>query len=173
MPQFQLNKPSRNRKAYDNLSEFAKGYIEAMFFTNCDSGDDNEHLANELGVERLTNASIVAIKRDCDKFLNMIMPDGCFVRQWLDRVDDYSDEQVGHDLWFTRQGHGVGFWSRKELESEARNLWLELGSPRVGEPGWNEYASARETSPGNALSEVARKMGETYVEIYRGWIHHR
>lgn len=171
MPEFILNKPRKS--PYDSLNEFAQGYVEAMFFTNGDCGDDREDLLNELGVTRLTKASIAKIKNDCNAFLSHIMPDGCFVRQWLDRVDGYSDEQAGRDFWFTRQGHGVGFWDRKELESDAQELWRELGCPRVGEKGWNEYASARENSPGNALTAACKAFGESYVEVWRGWIHVR
>ena len=25
---------------------------------------------------------------------------------------DWSDEQIGHDFWLTRNGHGAGFWDR-------------------------------------------------------------
>lgn len=28
----------------------------------------------------------------------------------------YDDDQFGHDLWLTENGHGVGFWCRDELE---------------------------------------------------------
>lgn len=27
-------------------------------------------------------------------------------------TEDWSDEQIGHDLWLTRAGHGTGFWDR-------------------------------------------------------------
>lgn len=26
--------------------------------------------------------------------------------------DEWSDEQIGHDFWLTRNGHGAGFWDR-------------------------------------------------------------
>lgn len=141
MPQFELNTPWR-KHAYDDLDELARGYVEAMFFTNGDTADERENLLNELGVQKLTRASVKRIKRDCNKFTGIIMPDGCFVRQWLDRFPKYSDEQAGRDLWFTRQGHGVGFWERQEL----------------GEAG-------------DALSDAARTLGEHYVYVNRGWIH--
>lgn len=150
MPQFELNTPTRRTSpakphAFYGLSDFAKGYVEAMFFTNGDTGDEREALLNELGVERLTRASVAAIARDCDAFTGKFGPDGCFIQQWLDRSPDYTDAQAGRDFWFTRQGHGVGFQDREELTPEQAET----------------------------LRGAAHAMGETYVECYRGWIHYR
>lgn len=150
MPEFQLNADRYGKHAYYKLSTFAKGYVEAMFFTNGDTGEDDEFLLNHLGVEKLTREAVKDIAKDCDAFLGTIMPDGCFVRQWLDRAGEatdgaYDDERAGHDFWFTRQGHGVGYWDRKELEGEL----------------------------GEGLAEAARKFGEAYPEVSRGWIYHR
>ena len=139
MPQFQLN---TNRNL--SLSEFEAGYVEAMFFTNGDCGDDNENLLNELGTERLTRSALKSIKADCNAFLGVIMPDGCFVRQWLDRCEDYDDSQAGRDFWFTRNGHGVGFWDREELEGEL----------------------------GTELTNAAKRFREINCQVSRGWIYH-
>jgi hypothetical protein len=148
MPKFILNTPPRRKPphAFYGLSEFSKAYVEALFFTNGDTGDDNENLLNDLGVEKLTRDAVANIARDCEAFLSTIMPDGCFAQQWLARAAeqfDYSDEQAGHDFWFSRQGHGVGFWDR--------------GLGELGE----------------GLHKAARGRGEAYCETYRGWIYHR
>lgn len=186
MPEFVLNQPATRHPAnvpagkrphpFYSLSEFARGYVEAMFFTNCDSGDDRENLANELGVERLTRASVAAIKRDCDSFLSHIMPDGCTARQWIDRAaaeSGYDDAQAGRDFWFTRQGHGVGFWDRSELELDL----FELINPAPGLGGWELRRDDREQGPckgtiGDGLSDAAKHFGETCPQIWRGWIHY-
>jgi hypothetical protein len=136
MPEFLLDTAHRG--------SHPRGYVEAMFFTNGDTGDEREFYLNELGTERLTRAAVKDIKKDCDAFLGHIMPDGCFVRQWLDRFEDYDDAQAGRDFWFTRQGHGAGFWDRDQLKES-----------------------------GEALSVAARAFGEAYVETWRGWIYHR
>jgi hypothetical protein len=143
MPEFVLNDNHRAKRghAYHELSDFAKGYVEAMFFTNGDTGDDNEHLLNDLGTERLTRAAVASIAKDCDLFLGSI-------RQWLDEVEanvNYDEAQAGRDLWFTRQGHGVGYWDRDELKKASRT----------------------------ALTMAAKAIGEAYVEVSRGWIYHR
>jgi len=182
MPQFQLNTPPAKAHPFYSLGTLARGYVEAMFFTNCDSGNaEREDHANELGVERLTRASVAAIKRDCDAFESHIMPDGCTVRQWLDRVPDYEEEQAGRDFWLTRQGHGCGFWDREALD-------VDLYAPQEGDSqaevyveGWrvaDDSAAFREGAApvGNirdGLADAAKHFGESYPEIYRGWIHYR
>lgn len=146
MPEFQLNTPNKAHPFY-TLSAFARGYVEAMFFTNGDTGDERENLLNELGVEKLTRKAVKDIAADCDKFLSTIMPDGCFVQQWIARAEEldpsYDETRAGHDLWFSRQGHGVGFWDR----------------------GLGEI--------GDGLDEIAKAIGEAYPEVSRGWIYHR
>lgn len=143
MPEFILSRPARKHPYYA-LDDFAKGYVEAMFFTNGDTGDEREYLLNELGVERLTRAAVKRIAADCRAFLSHIMPDGCFVQQWINRAENYDMEQAGRDFWFTRQGHGVGFWDREELRGEL----------------------------GAGLTAAAEAQGEVYPHVQRGWIYH-
>ena len=45
MPEFMLNSDAR----FESLPEFTKGYVEAMFFTNGDTGADDEDKLNRLG----------------------------------------------------------------------------------------------------------------------------
>lgn len=158
MPEFILNTPPRRTPphAYYGLSEFAQGYVEAMFFTNGDCGSEDEDLLNDMGVERLTKASVKAIKHDCDKFLGTIMPDGCFARQWIDRLADQpgrygdgvpDDRRAGHMFWYARQGHGVA---------------------------WTDDFSSNEPlhDIADGLQDASRAFGECHnVGAYRGWIH--
>lgn len=145
MPEFCLN----DDKPLRMLSDFEEGYIEAMFFTNGDIGDEREHLLNELGTRRLTNKALASIKEDCAAFLaSPIQLNNAFphtAEEVITAQSNYDLAQAGRDFWFTRQGHGVGFWSRDEL-CEA-----------VSGP----------------LSKAAKAQGEAYVETWRGWIYHR
>jgi hypothetical protein len=175
MSQFILNDSAPRTHAFYALDKFARSYVEAMFFTNGDTSDDNENRLNDMGVERLTRASVTAIKRDCDAFKQTIMPDGCFLLQWLARIeDDYSIEQAGCDFWFTRQGHGVGFWDRKELDNDAGYYFAERQAPaQWGDKTKRQFMAVNGKSYGDHFTDAARAMGETYVEISRGWIHIR
>jgi hypothetical protein len=157
MPEFILNaphwfpKPRTQTEAarWSDLRDFACGYVEALFFTNGDSGDEDEFSLNELGADRLTRAAKIAILEDCGAFLSATVKTGplagLFVRQILDN-EPGDDEQAGRDFWFTRQGHGVGFWDRED-------------------DTWSEAAR-------DALSEAARSFRERTAFRQRGWVYY-
>ena len=129
MSQFILNENADTSSI--TLDDFTHGYIEAMFFTNGDTGDDNESLLNGLGIAAITLESMESIKRDCRRFMSET------ATQLEEAINaGYTLESAGRDFWFTRQRHGVGFWSRDELE---------------------------ENDLGEKLSDIARKFGEVYV----------
>lgn len=125
MPEFILNRPHwvpspRTRAERAALAEcadldFVCAYVEALFFTNGDSGDEDEDSLNALGAERLTRESKFAIIRDCADFLNRTVPHpegGTWSVRDLVEAEPGGMGQAGRDFWFTRQGHGVGFWDR-------------------------------------------------------------
>jgi len=150
MPQFYLNEPSRAAHPFYALSDFARGYVEAMFFTNGDTGDEREDLLNELGVERLTRAAVADIEADCAKFWTANESDLSAAKDLEPGSEDFryarevlDDRRLGHLFWYARQGHGVGF----EDDGSADCL--------------------------DRLQNAARAFGEAYCETWRGWIHHR
>lgn len=53
--------------------------------------------------------------------------------------DWWSDTQIGHDLWLTRNGYGSGFWDR--------------------------HLEGADKKEGNRLAGIAKKMGEAYVVL--------
>jgi hypothetical protein len=164
MPQFHLNTPARRVHPFYALDDFSKGYVEAMFFTNGDTGDDREHLLNDWGVERLTHASVAAIARDCAAFKESA---GFALDFALGPMSGYSEEQAGRDFWFTRQGHGVGFWDREEL----RRDMARRPDGTLTDEGESEGLPFL-ASLGDLLTAAAKACGEAYVQAYRGWIYH-
>lgn len=146
MPEFILNANHRGTHPYYALSTFAKGYVEAAFFTNCDTGNQKrEDHANELGVERLTHASVDAIARDCAAFLaTPVGSKGKTIADAITLADaaaGYGEGRAGNDFWFTRQGHGVGYADR------------DIRAPLA-----------------TILTKAAESFGEAHTDIYRGWI---
>jgi hypothetical protein len=122
-------------------SPFVRGYIEAMFFTDTGTGDDAENNLEHANVHELSASAWERITRDCENFQS-------YAKAWLIHAyeaDDYSEEQAGRDFWYTRNGHGVGFWDRPQLEHTA----------------WH-----RKDSLGNALSEMCERYGD--ATLYRG-----
>lgn len=150
MPEFILNDDTRAGHPYAALNDFAKGYVEAMFFTNGDTGDDRENLLNDWGVECLTIDAVADIAKDCAAFWDANAPDlenaEALVpgSEWLRHAKDHLDaRRLGHLFWYARQGHGVGFTDDGNAECLKR------------------------------LQDAARKFGNAYVEAYRKKIHHR
>lgn len=82
-----------------------RAYIEAIYFTETGDTDQPEPDAE------LTPLCKMQAYIDCRNFLRAI-----------DDLTDYvpaAPEQMGHDLWLTRNGHGCGFWDRPELYGQA------------------------------------------------------
>lgn len=115
MTEFSLNHGSPNAaKRFKALDDFTQGYIEAMFFTSTGSPDD-EGLENATLAD-LSDDAWTAIEHDCAAFLASL-PKDHHDRTWIDLACDYAphhydETYAGHDFWYTRNGHGVGFWNR-------------------------------------------------------------
>lgn len=101
------------------FSIFHAAYLEAMAFTELGDSEQPPH-----GSE-LTPESVKEARHDCLQFFQVNGP--LFVDQ---------EEQAGRDFWFTRQGHGVGFWDRPEVYGDEMD----------------------------ELDESARAFGEVYLE---------
>lgn len=86
-----------------NHARMVGAYIQAMQWASTDS-DDNYLDQYELS-EEARQAAIVACARFMDKH-----------RGTMDLLmaihPNYGYEEAGHDLFLTREGHGVGFWDR-------------------------------------------------------------
>lgn len=131
-----------------DLDYFTQGYIEAVFFTECEPGTDasshdpetQSSLHGDCGFADLAPEALERIVAQCAAFQAENAAD-------LDQAyseTDYDSEQAGRDFWFTRNGHGVGFWDRDALD-------------------W--YSADQVTKLGDKLSEAAHAAGEVYVYL--------
>ena len=100
---------------------FTAAYLEALYFTDC--GPDSDYPPDaELTPEYKLRAEL-----DCRRFFNV----------YRELIGD-NIEQAGHDFWFTRNGHGAGFWDRPELYGEQIAAELTLASKLMGET-WPDF----------------------------------
>jgi hypothetical protein len=154
MPEFVME--GRNHAARME-SEFVLGFIEAMFFTESDSSfcaadwftderraqSDAGQLAElpcDVGYSDLHPDSLAAIRADCEAWQAVNAELLAFA---CGPMSGYDEVQAGRDYWFTRNGHGVGFWDREELRRDmARRedgTWTDTGEdeglPFVGSLG--------------------------------------
>ncbi len=108
MPEFVLDhgtaEASKNFRALDS---FTRGYIEAIFFTECHG--DNPELEHatfaDVSVEMLAK-----IAEDCAGFQQLA--DADLQKAYDYAPASYDSERAGNDFWYTRNGHGTGFWDR-------------------------------------------------------------
>lgn len=154
MPQFQLDTSGavaiHGRRsqpnpaeftAWDHLDPFTQGYVEALFFTEeerlCEESDGARHMpevaintatmeshfvgGDSFGFSDLAPCALASIIADCEAFQAR-------AEALLNLAYDqpgYSEEHAGHDFWMTRNGHGVGFWDRRDLKAETpESLWV-------------------------------------------------
>lgn len=95
---------------------FIDAYIEAIYFT--DTGDLDQPANDAELDEYFKRESII----DCLAFYSRIQL----------YLPDESISQAGHDFWLTRNGHGTGFWDRKEVYRKYSQMFTEL-SKQFGE----------------------------------------
>lgn len=125
MPEFILDTAGRvdqpgllRALIWGDLDAFTQGYVEALFFTS--TGDDGEPL--EQGFSDLAPETLARIIADCAAF--RAAPAWVALLEALGNEelgdleadlaakggDPVPDTQAGRDFWYTRNGHGCGFW---------------------------------------------------------------
>ena len=104
-------------------AEILNGLYEAIWFTN----DDD--LGETVWQEQVSAEAALKISNIVDEFITKA---GDLIPQALDK-EGYDIERVGNDLWFTMNGHGVGFWDRGfgDVGQELTNICDEIGELNV------------------------------------------
>lgn len=89
---------------------FFEHYLIAALWSSNDNSDESggEPLDKNYGIEDFAPDSFKKLRADCDRFIDKYAP----VLAALDADGRETADQAGHDLWLTRNGHGVGFWDR-------------------------------------------------------------
>lgn len=87
-----------------NLKAIVRGYRESLQWA---STDDND---NSLEGYEFSQVATDQIVLDCQKFFTDNLD---AINSVLEiSAADYGYENIGHDFFLTRAGHGVGFWDR-------------------------------------------------------------
>lgn len=89
-----------------NLDTVTAHYIACALWASThtdENGDDTP--MDQLDAE-LTPEAKERMHNDCRDFLAYLDAEG------IDATELWTDEQLGHDFWLTRNGHGTGFWDR-------------------------------------------------------------
>lgn len=105
---------------WGNLDAFTQGYIEALFFTENEPGttrsDRNrapkrwakrveegqqKDMPGDFGFRDLAPEALATIMRDCEHFQ---------ADAKVAALIQGREAKAGRDFWYTRNGHGCGFW---------------------------------------------------------------
>lgn len=98
-------------KQYDDDS-FLRGYIDALFFSEEERFTEESGDETAFGIDDIDSKLAFQIYEDCKKFQEANAVD----------LEDVDLEKAGHDFWFTRNGHGVGFWDGDYEEGKGERL---------------------------------------------------
>ena len=128
MPEFVMEGRDHAARAE---SDFVFGFIEAALFTSREPSRNMDEWFTDEAKEAREGGYESSVPADAGYL--QIHPDSlaairAFCQAWQEKHsgllaraygrEDYSEAQAGRDLWFTSQGHGVGFWDRKALQAE-------------------------------------------------------
>lgn len=100
----------------DDLEEMLEAYVECALWSSSanaswdedtqsfveDEKNDASFLDHNFAADDVATESVEAMRADCAAFIEANAED----------LDQMAPEQVGHDFWLTRNGHGAGFWDR-------------------------------------------------------------
>lgn len=105
--------------------DMVSGYLEAALFTSTPE-DDPEGVWDDITIYTLSVEDLIAVRDMIDKFYD----------EYLDIITsaESSYTQIGHDIWYTRNGHGVGFWDRghtKDVEEKLTASAEALGEAHI------------------------------------------
>ena len=96
--------PASSPKPFSDAErdEFYRHYaVAALWSTNDEAGNP---LDNNADLDDIIPDTVRKMREDCNDFIdsNLAALRDCGL----------SVEQMGHDFWLTRNGHGAGFWDR-------------------------------------------------------------
>lgn len=127
------------------LEVAARHYVIAALWADCPEGTNPRPVRNVDSVARERVQEFVA-KIGAQAFARLMSAQDHGYGSHTDCGNvEPAAAAMGHDLWMTRQHHGVGFWDRDTLPEDLRD----------------------------ACTEAAHDMGEPDHEFYRGWFYLR
>jgi len=115
--------------------QILKAYFIAMLWSTMDNSDEQggDPLEDNYGVEDIAKEAVAESKKDIEKFLKLAEEKGV-------ELTKYDTEQIGHDIWLTRAGHGAGFWDG-DYDDDDGEILTEISKilgnkdPYVGDDG--------------------------------------
>jgi len=112
---------NRKQRLTESDVDILNSYLEAALFT------DGEQLENEyedldLSISNIDKNSINSAKKDIATFIKLAK------KQAPTELESYNNDDLGHNIWLSRNGHGAGFFddNNDTLQSIAEKLKEKL-----------------------------------------------
>lgn len=105
----------------DTLDRFTLAYIECALWSSTNPDKEEHCLDRDYCAADIAPETLAAMQADCLEFRKLAG----------EQLDDWTDEQAGHDFWLTRCGHGAGFWDRGKAAGEALTDLTKAYFPNV------------------------------------------
>lgn len=111
-----------------NIDAALRGYITCALWSSNDESDERggEPMDENYSRSDIAASSVRRMRSDVSKF---VKANKATIEQYLNY---YDWEQLGHDLWLTRNGHGAGFWDRDYRGHDGIGEKLTKGAEKLG-----------------------------------------
>lgn len=121
-----MSETRRPRSLAQIRCAFTRGYVEAAFFSTTDQSREGgaDALDAHHSVADLAAQTWDAVVRDCGAFLvaNRELVEACAGHHRAGATVDDAMSHAGRDFWYTREGHGAGFWDGDWPEAAGEHL---------------------------------------------------
>jgi hypothetical protein len=116
---------------WNEIDSFTQAYVDAMLWASCD--DDDVPLDKNYSIDDIAESAMIKIVADCKKFQEENASDIATIPYRRTNDGNWSGkEQCGHDLFLTRNRHGVGFQDRDYIDEDVRDR-LHTNAQAYGE----------------------------------------
>lgn len=93
--------------------QFLRGYMACALWAS--SNESGEGITDDHDSSHMSKETLTTIASDCEAFLVAVgdVPHEAFEPTLGDAQSADNEslaDQMGHDFWLTRNGHGAGFW---------------------------------------------------------------
>lgn len=97
------------------LDDFTKSYIVTALFSSTDNLEPSggSPLDQKYSIENIDGETISVMKKQCKEFQKLY--------KYL-YEEFWTDAEAGADFWYTRNGHGTGFWDKASKGTEQGNI---------------------------------------------------
>ena len=113
------------------IETFVLRYLEAILFGELEDFEEGRPLDENFTIFDFSGDAREKAYADCEEFLARASIRGFDILSWnYDKA-----EQAAFDFYFSRQGHGTGFFDRPDLYGEDRQALQEIAE-EMGERCW-------------------------------------